>query len=83
MEQVTTIENRVRDFLNAVFLQGDSRGLTDTLDLVETHILDSINVIRLVDFLEQEFDIMLKPPEIVQLTSISNIVRVIRSKLGP
>ncbi len=79
----TTIESSVHDFLIEAFFDGDNAaGLTHDLHLVENAILDSINVLRLVEFMEEEFDIMLEPEELHRLITVNEIAAVIRDKQG-
>lgn len=82
MDATTDISTSVRAFVLDAFLYGDpDADVTDTTDLVERGVVDSMNVLRLVEFMEDTYDIMLEPEELVQLTSIANVTGVIRSKL--
>lgn len=75
------IEGAVRQFILHEILGGKAAGeLTDTTELVERGVVDSINVLGLVDFIEESYDIMLEPNEVQQFTSIVNIARVVRAK---
>jgi acyl carrier protein len=77
------LEARVRDLIVREMLQGEDSGdLTPTTELVDTGIVDSINVLKLVDFVEETYAIELEPEDIRQFTTISNIVRVVESKAG-
>jgi len=74
------IQSAVRDFILEEFLSGEEPAkLTNDYHLVDNGGLDSMNVLRLVDFLEEEYDIELEPTDIRQMTSVSNIVRVVES----
>ena len=84
MLETDTLEARVRALIVTEMLQGeDSATLTSTTELVETGIVDSINVLKLVDFIEETYDLMLEPEDIRQFTTIANIVRVVGTKTGP
>ena len=83
MQPHGNVEASVKDFILSAFLQGnDGSELTDTTDLVAGGIVDSINVLRLVEFMEEEFNIMIEHGELKKLTSVANIAQVIRSKLA-
>jgi acyl carrier protein len=83
MSENGSLEARVRALIVAEMLQGeDSATLTSTTELVETGIVDSINVLKLVDFIEENYDVILEPEDIRQFTTISNIARVLAGKTG-
>ena len=73
----------IRTFILNEFLPGeDPAALTDTTALVTTGILDSIAVLKVMTFLEEQFDISIKPREAVvdNLNTIPDIVRLVTSK---
>ena len=75
------LETAVREFVLEVFLTGeDGSEITAETDLVKGGIVDSLNVLRLVGFMEETYDIVLEPEDLYKLTSIANIVSVIREK---
>ena len=78
MEQIVEIQSEVRDFVVDAFLYGedDPEILSDT-NLVERGVVDSINVLQLVEFMEESYDIMLEPEDLFQLISIANIAELI------
>ncbi|HEX8581164.1 MAG TPA: acyl carrier protein [Acidimicrobiales bacterium] len=84
MEQVDTVEAEVRDFLVATFWMEPAfaEAMTDDSDLVDGGVLDSMNVLQLVDFLEERFDFMLDPEELFRLTTVANIAALVREKLA-
>ena len=56
--------NTIRSFVLAEFLPGeDTNKLTPTTPLVSAGILDSIATLKLVMFLEKEFDIQIEAHE--------------------
>lgn len=79
------VDDLVREFLieTFVFTEADRAGLTETTDLVELGILDSMNVLQLVDYIEEQFDIMLDPEDLFLLTTLDGIVAIIRDKAEP
>ena len=73
----------IRTFILNEFLPGeDPAELTDTTALVTTGILDSIAVLKVMTFLEEQFDISIKPREAVvdNLNTIPDIVRLVTFK---
>jgi acyl carrier protein len=77
------IKATARDFLLREFLPGeDPAALTDSTALVTTGILDSIAVLKVVTFLENQFGITIQPHEAVveNLNTLSDIARLVSSK---
>jgi acyl carrier protein len=75
----------VKTFILNEFLPGeDPAALTDTTPLMTTGILDSIAVIKVVTFLENEFHVMIDPHEAVveNLNTLSDIGRLVTSKIA-
>ena len=78
-----TIKATVKNFVLNEFLPGeDPAALTDTTALVTTGILDSIAVLKVVTFLENQFGITIEPHEAVveNLNTLSDIERFVMSK---
>ena len=77
------IKSAVKKFILNEYLPGeDPAALTDTTPLVTTGILDSIAVLKVVSFLENQFDILIQPHEAVveNLNTLSDIERFVASK---
>ena len=77
------IKSAVKKFILNEYLPGeDPAALTDTTPLVTTGILDSIAVLKVVTFLENEFGIVIQPHEAVveNLNTLSDIERFVISK---
>jgi acyl carrier protein len=77
------IKNTVKDFILNEYLPGeDPEALTDTTPLMTTGILDSIAVLKVVSFLEEQFGITIQPHEAVveNLNTVSDIEHFIMSK---
>jgi len=77
------IQATSRTFILNEFLPGeDPAALTDTTALVTTGILDSIAVLKVVTFLENQFGITIEPHEAVveNLNTLSDIARLVMSK---
>ena len=81
MEATDDVEASVRMFiLNKIIVREEAPGeLGDDTHLVDSGIVDSMNVLQLVDFAEEGYDIELEPEDIAEMISISNIARIIRS----
>ena len=77
------IKSTVKTFILSEYLPGeDPAALTDTTPVVTTGILDSIAVLKVVTFLENQFGIVIQPHEAVveNLNTLSDIERFVVSK---
>ena len=77
------ITNTVKTFILSEYLPGeDPAALTDTTPLMTTGILDSIAVLKVVTFLEDQFGVIIQPHEAVveNLNTLSDISRLVMSK---
>jgi acyl carrier protein len=77
------IKTTIKTFILNEYLPGeDPVALTDTTPLMTTGILDSIAVLKVVTFLENEFGIVLEPHEAVveNLNTLSDMARFVMSK---
>ena len=83
MTDEQAIKATVKNFILNEFLPGeDPAALTDTTPLMTTGILDSIAVLKVVTFLENQFHITIEPHEAVveNLNTLSDIGRLVTSK---
>jgi acyl carrier protein len=83
MTDQETIKATVKNFILNEFLPGeDPAALTETTALVTTGILDSIAVLKVVTFLENQFGITIEPHEAVveNLNTLSDITRLVMLK---
>jgi acyl carrier protein len=74
----------VREYILNEFLPGeDPDELTDETPLITGGILDSISTLKLVSFLEDQFDIVVEAHEagVENLDSVGRISRLIHEKL--
>jgi acyl carrier protein len=83
---VARIEDRLRAFITAEHpseVPADS--LSDEYPLVENEVLDSMALLRLVEFIEAEFGIEIRDEELVlqNFGNIRDMTRFISSKVGP
>jgi len=77
------IKATVKTFILNEYLPGeDPAALTDDTALMTTGILDSIAVLKVVSFLENQFGITIEPHEAVveNLNTLSDIARLVISK---
>ena len=58
-----SVEKKIREFLSESFQTSDSQ-LSVTTNLVESGIVDSSGILELIDFLEQEFAIVISDEDI-------------------
>lgn len=84
MSEVQTISNQVRDFILKKFPLARKRGVKESDLLLESGVLDSMGVLELVHFIEQEFKVQVSDEELVpeNFQSIDGLVSFLRSKMG-
>ncbi|XXT18886.1 acyl carrier protein [Sorangium sp. So ce429] len=78
------IEAPLRNYLNEEFMfRHPDVTLHEQLDLIREGIIDSLGIVRLTHFLEERFDIVLDPSEIVaaNFQTLSAIHRLVATKL--
>ena len=77
------IKTTVKEFVLNEFLPGEEpSALTDATGLITTGILDSIAVLKLVTFLENQFKVTLQAHEtgVENLNTLSDIANLVASK---
>jgi acyl carrier protein len=80
-----SIPDRVKEYILKEFLPGeDPNELMQDTPLIASGILDSIATLKLISFLEQEFDITVEAHEAdsENLNTITDICNLVTSKLG-
>jgi len=83
MTDTQEIQGKVKAFILREFLDGeDPSALTPTTQMFTTGILDSIATLKLIAFLEKEFDISVEAHEAdaQNLDTLDDIVRLVTSK---
>ena len=83
MQSNESIAPAVKQFILDEFLPGENPDeLTDTTPLITAGILDSVGTLRLVAFIEEQFNIGLAAHEadVEYLNTISDIVKLVASK---
>ena len=79
------IKSAIKSFILEEFLPGERpEALTDDTGLVTEGVLDSLATLRLVGFLEKQFNVSLAPHEVdtEYLNTLPSIAALVRSKLG-
>jgi acyl carrier protein len=80
---MTEIQESIHQFILSEFLPGEDPGeLTDATPLITGGILDSISTLKLVNFLEERFNVTIEAHEagVDNLDSVGQIVRLIEEK---
>jgi acyl carrier protein len=79
---MTTIHSRIRAFLQDNFPTPDD--LSDQQSLLQSGIIDSIGVLTLVTWMEQEFGFVVEDDDVVpeNLDGVAALVAYIEGKLG-
>ena len=75
----------IRSFIVETFLFGDASGLNDETSFMETGIIDSLGILKVVDFIEHHYDLRLSQEQFVpeNLDSIKNIVTFLNRNIAP
>ena len=79
MKSDLDLETAVRNFI--VETLSPVEEITRTTPLVQDGIVDSLNVLKLVEFVEDTYDIELEASDVQQFTTVENIARVIEDKI--
>ena len=76
------VRDRVREFLFEKFPLAKSRSLDDNASLLDEGILDSLGVLELVTFLQEELSVAVEDDDLVpeNFASIDAIVQFVDSK---
>lgn len=81
---MSDIKNVLRGYILENLLPGENpANLTDDTELKESGILDSMSTLKLVTFLEGQYQIEFEAADLepANLSSISTLERLVRSKL--
>jgi acyl carrier protein len=77
------MEKSINDFMQEEFLYDKPEiKITNDFNIIEQGILDSMDIFRLIQFIEEEIDISFEPEEMVQTNfqSINDIIRFVQTK---
>jgi acyl carrier protein len=83
MVEAKHIKETVGAFIVEEFMYGESpQSLTDSTPLISSGILDSLTTLRLVEFIEKNFDITFEAHEagVENLETLNDIARFVVSK---
>jgi acyl carrier protein len=84
MADTQLIQTKVKTFILKEFLEGeDPEALTAETPLITAGILDSLATLKLVSFLEKEFQIQIQAHEadVDHLNTLSDITNLVTSKM--
>jgi acyl carrier protein len=84
MAQTQTIEGRIREFILKTFPLARKHGVKETDKWLETGMLDSLGILDLVHFLEEDFSIRVSDEELLpeNFQSLSSVTEFVKSKLN-
>jgi acyl carrier protein len=80
-----SIENRIREFLSQnLTFNGDGFNLSEHASFLQLGVIDSLGVVDLVDFASREFQIEVRPAEVVpaNFDSVAALAAYVRRKSG-
>ncbi|NND03045.1 MAG: acyl carrier protein [Acidimicrobiia bacterium] len=78
-----TIEDKLRSFIMAELrFPGPAEELTDDFPLLEREVVDSLGIMRLVTFLEDDLDVEVDDEELVpdHFATIADIAKLVAGK---
>ncbi len=80
-----TIEQKIEEFiLTEIMVNARGKSLDHDESLLDSGILDSLALLRLISFIEEAFGVAIDPDEIVpdNFQTINTAARLVESKLG-
>jgi acyl carrier protein len=83
-EQVQTMKDQIREFVKEAAQRKGVNDVTDTMSLVESGVIDSLGIFRLVSFLEENCKVRISDEEIVgeNFETIDAIDNFVTAKLN-
>jgi acyl carrier protein len=84
MSEIQSANARIREFVLGKFPLARKRGVQDKDSLLDGGIVDSMGVLELVDFIQQEFGVQVSDEELLpeNFQSIQQLAAFVRSKKG-
>lgn len=78
-----SVQKKIRNFVVENFLFGDDKGLEFRTSFLEEGIIDSVGILELVEFIDNEFHITIADDELLpeNLDSINNISAFLGTKI--
>jgi acyl carrier protein len=83
-QQVQSTKDQIREFVKEAAQRKGVTDVTDTLSLVQSGVIDSLGIFRLVSFLEENCRVRISDEEIVgeNFETIDDIDRFVTTKLS-
>lgn len=83
-QQVQSTKDQIREFVREAAQRKGVNDVTDTLSLVQSGVIDSLGIFRLVSFLEENCKVRIADEEIVgeNFETIDDIERFVTTKLS-
>jgi len=83
-QQVQSTKDQIREFVKEAAQRKGVTDVTDTLSLVQSGVIDSMGIFRLVSFLEENCKVRIADEEIVgeNFETIDDIERFVTTKLS-
>jgi acyl carrier protein len=82
MEASTSIKDQIREYIQESAKYAGVTGLTDDSSLIEAGVIDSLQLVRVVSYLEDTFGVTVADEEIVpkNFESINGMERLVMDK---
>ena len=76
-------KGKIRSFIVDNFLFGDDDGLDDQISFLDSGIVDSMGILEIVNYINEEFQVTVADEELLpeNLDSINNIANYLSNKL--
>ncbi len=84
MADPNAVKSTIKNYILEEFLPGeDPDELTDSVEMMTLGILDSVSVMQLVTFLEEQFDVTFEANEVgaEHMNTLEEITKLVCSKL--
>jgi acyl carrier protein len=84
MSDIQSVNSRIREFVLATFPLARKHGVKDSDPLLDNGIVDSLGVLELVEFLQQEFGLRVSDEELLpeNFQSIQQVASFVSAKKG-
>ena len=81
---MTNIQNRIRAYLYEQFPMAKARQIGDCDSLLSSGIIDSLGILDMVSFMENEFDIIFDDEDLLSesFETISALAELVQTKLS-
>ena len=84
METSASIKDKIRDYIQESAKYTGATGITDDASLISAGVIDSVQLVRVVSFLEETFGVSVADEEILptNFETIDQMERLVVSKLA-